>query len=591
MAAVRCTNCRAEFDVSGLKPGSKFKCGNCKALLSVPMPSPSAERRLLREKGGKAKLRKKGAALPGRKKKGKFPLLPVAMGGGALVLIIILLIVVSSMGRRKSVEDTGSGSTATLPAAGKEKEGGSGTPGEKKGPSIEELRKEYRKRAASALTATEHYNLASWCEQNSLPEEHRKELELCLEADGNPPPGRAGLRKDLLPEVHRLLGHVEFKLDERLKESFAYQYVFNSELDLQIGEWVDQETKKKFDEKTAEILRKEAELQEEFRSNPWLRECIIQENVNLQEAVIKQFHMKTSRHCPYLLFIESVDEKTDEENHSRIGKILTSLYEHFTKKYRDILPKKEGLTLFKFFSFKERDGFEEFFKKHYWESAPKGMRAYYTDKTQDMVSYFGDADLSASFEYHKIFHEGVHQLVHHFKRFAPDNEKERDSKAFWFEEGFAEFVAPSSGKIDEETKEVTYIFEGMYRQRLEEFWAHYQGGREYYFGLEQILRIRNKGQLLTEIHSKFSHLYPEDGEKREEEMTSLYYAQAWFLFYFLNTFDNGKYREKLHRYLEEEFKDKGGGKTLLEIFNLKYFDELKPIEEEYTHYLEELIKG
>ena len=74
-----------------------------------------------------------------------------------------------------------------------------------------------------------------------------------------------------------------------------------------------------------------------------------------------------------------------------------------------------------------------------------------------------------------------------------------------------------------------------------------------------------------------------------ESFADLFSAQAWFFVYFLNRFENGKYREAFLNYARLEFSGDGGRPGFRKAFGLKLEVNYEPIEKEYLAYLREVF--
>lgn len=196
---------------------------------------------------------------------------------------------------------------------------------------------------------------------------------------------------------------------------------------------------------------------------------------------------------------------------------------------------------------------------------PENYRAYahvgpnvgghYEPQHRRLVLYHGTYD-----PYETVFHEGTHQLVH----FATLIHGEAFSNSFWFQEGIACFFEAVKHGADGK-----WVVATMNRERL--------------MGIQQMIRMKREAPLekLVKLRYGMVNLNAAGDEKNLDP--GEWYAQSWSMIYFLNTYENGKYKDKFEEYFKAEITGKGSYESFVKIVG-----DPKLLEPEWREYIKGL---
>ncbi|GEM_PF-3246389 len=159
--------------------------------------------------------------------------------------------------------------------------------------------------------------------------------------------------------------------------------------------------------------------------------------------------------------------------------------------------------------------------------------------------------------YETVFHEGTHQLVGAATRLKGG----KDTNMFWFTEGIA-----------------TY-FEDFKRDANGDFVIGIKS-RQYLPEVQRAMRAKTHMTFDKIIGKSYMEFRIQQSQIRDpfqqNQFVGLHYAESWSIAYFLNTFDNGKYRDKFNEYFLKEI----SGEGTLQNF-VKIFGDLATLEKEW----------
>lgn len=175
-----------------------------------------------------------------------------------------------------------------------------------------------------------------------------------------------------------------------------------------------------------------------------------------------------------------------------------------------------------------------------------------------------------------IMHEGTHQLMWAHSKIT---KQQILNRSFWYQEGIAEWYSGASRRMDPETGSWTYDIGAIHKGRMDDFKRYMTSERA------------NKLFPLKEL---IGTTYKDRPQIAREGRMSLLYDQAWFLIYFLNTFNvdeagrvdcrkPGVYRDRWRQYVKAEFNGRTGLKVFLECLEISEED-LKEMEKQYWRY-------
>lgn len=279
---------------------------------------------------------------------------------------------------------------------------------------------------------------------------------------------------------------------------------------------------------------------------------------------------------PYLVGFEKSPRYIGWEWSAEYGRQLETLHAAFRGEFGDTLglpPVDEPLVVIVLSSRESFDRYCERTEKRRLSAPIKGIYQY---TLRRVVLYHGDEA-----PWVVLFHEGAHQLVHHYTRRS--GAAVRDPGTYWFQEGlgtyFEGFRRRGDGQID--------IDPSVNRHRLPALKQALQEGRQDWVSL---------GVLVGMTVDDFWEWW-ERGRAADPEGTTrkaqLYYAESWAFVYFLRQ-KGGNLRKTFDDYLRAEISGQGrpgafGRKELFEkILRENAGVELAAIEDEFVEYIQGL---
>lgn len=276
-----------------------------------------------------------------------------------------------------------------------------------------------------------------------------------------------------------------------------------------------------------------------------------------------------SRGDPYLLAVESSERYIGTPAVMDYGRRLEILQAAFRRELADPLgipPVSEVLPLVVLAS---REGFERYFMEREKKRVPPQIRGIYEYNRRRIVIYF---DVQAPYEV--LFHEGIHQLVHHYV--LRETGDARVPQMFWLQEGLATYFegfrpAPDGGiAIDPRAHRGRLP---VIREALQEPTPE---GRRRFIPLGVLA-----GMTVDDFWEWF------ESERDTAEATRkahLYYAESWALVHFLRQ-SGGPYQTAFNDYFRAELRGEGGKGRLEAVLRARLGMELGEVEEKFVDYL------
>ncbi|HXG62009.1 MAG TPA: hypothetical protein VNO22_11570 [Planctomycetota bacterium] len=224
--------------------------------------------------------------------------------------------------------------------------------------------------------------------------------------------------------------------------------------------------------------------------------------------------------------------------------------------------------------FNSRESFDRYFLERDRKRMSDSIKGIYEyDRERRRVVVYHDYNVP----YDVLFHEGVHQLVHHHT--LRETEGRRVFGTYWLQEGLG-----------------TY-FEGLRRGEQGGFFDP-AGGRDRLPTLKQALPPRGGGKgdfipLNVLVGLTVDHFWQwfEEGMLAEPEQTTqkarLYYAQSWALVHFLRH-RGAAHGTVLDEYLRREIAGRGGKEVFEDLVRHHLKMELPELEEEFIAYIQGL---
>ncbi len=333
----------------------------------------------------------------------------------------------------------------------------------------------------------------------------------------------------------------------------------------------------------------------------YLDEYVIRKNVE-KDPVYKDYPFRVEAKSPYIMFVEHTGEEGRETRESKEAarivernlNILSSLYNQFMADFKESfkLPdiselEQPSMRTLKLWTFSSHKSFQKY-QKDIGQPLPPGVGAYYRPDNQWITLFEqpGSAEHrpgTSDFNTNKIFHEGLHQLMHVFTKVVMERELGEEvlwsdrrchSRLHWFQEGMAELygsaVSREGGKWD---------LKVPYKMRLGEWW-NCRKNKQVEWTFEEIRSIRTGPELQQRSRSK--------GLTQQGRLSSLFYAQAWSWVYFLYNYENGKYRDKLIEYMAKELKGVSSPEDFAKTWGAGEGYDWGPVEKEWRGFVDKL---
>jgi len=516
---VSCSNCDAVYDVTGIEPGSTFECEECGKTILIPTHDKKSQTTGMKKPAVASRSRQ--TATPPRETRGRSPAVLLAVVGVALVLVVVILLLRDSStptgnapsgGSRTRTADNSSGETTSEPV------------------SPSERRKEYtelRKAAKASGSARDWFKLACWCEETGYQTEEKRAEKLFKYIIRKIDSDHPGTRKKLGYTLYD--GEIEkFK---KLK-------------------WLDPE-----ELKTVREIEKRKKIHEEMLgADPWYQasEKLIEELKN--DKHLKKFNLEFTRYKPFVIAKQRKNPSTDAFKHRVLGEMLQAAAADFVKAFAkdlglkplDQVKFKGKASVLPIIYFENKFSFDNYHMEM-GQKIPEGAAAYFMPSNNRIVYYEGEGKGSEQFNLNKLVHELTHQLVWFY---TPSRTR---CQLHFFQEGIAEFFSGTSRKPytnEQGKRSYHYTFRGKLRGRMKHLKF---ADINHWFDFAELMQVHNK----MAMH-RLSKKKAGDDRKKQLSCQSLFYAEAWSLFYFLWHHKDGVYRKNLIKYTGLELEGKTG---------------------------------
>ena len=285
--------------------------------------------------------------------------------------------------------------------------------------------------------------------------------------------------------------------------------------------------------------------------------------------------------------------------------IFQQLYKEFFGRYKDSLGLKPLMAPY--------GGREDYpiGVRSYQDGAPmvvwifdskKAFNEYHTKVKQDnsihpnVAGYFSpatsyvylydepEAGDNRVFEINKNVHEGTHQLEFWFTRQRNKWRKPHPGQD-WFGEGIAEFIGSTHLYADGRLE-----FLGVNVPRLKSMQQgakalERQGQKYRKFPVEQLVSFGNYGEVRGWGATTWS-LNP-------DLVLLMFYEQSWAFTYFLNTYDNGKYKERFDKFfdlvLHRETGVSKGADAFKQSFRIRDEDDWEELNDAFHKFIDDVL--
>lgn len=534
---------------------------------------------------------------PGAPRGGFSKLDGLVIGGGAVAGVALLAVLMLG-GSSGSASGPGAGGTAppSRAAADRSGEPAPAIPERSEADKKRDVRLEYLRNSATIQSAAGHMQLADWCEKAGLAEESKRELARAALKDPDGRDGRIANEK---------LGRKRYEapIDLNVRELAPY-----------LGRYLTAEEVAEADAIVAAARERARIVAEEEAKDPWLKNARAVARTNLLDPAMKNFNLTVSYHRPYVVFVESdaplpsggmlatgeaiaVKDLSPalQAVHEEHGRALAANLENYVAKYGHLIHNYEPETdVFLFFSFKDRKSFEAYQVHRDPRAKPESfVRAYYIPKTREVISYLRETEGGpTSTPVHVVCHEAIHQLTHHFLKGSVRGKDDPPIPgAYWFQEGFAEYLSPASEKPvkDPMTGKETYDFGGILRMRLVEYASNKANG--IVLPVDKLIR-NDQSQAVSDLFETMKNSTLPNEQKKQIASVG-FYGQAWFFTHFLNHYADGKYKEAFEKHLANELNAASRPVDFIRFLGIQKWDEKEKfdkLQEEMDAYLDELKK-
>jgi len=590
MRTQKCSRCGAVLDVSALDKGSKFSCSACGTVLTVG--EAAAVRRSLQESGPAYKPRTSGAApasastagaptrsqraaaggegyeAAGGPAKSKAPLV---FGVGGVVVAGAVLAFVLSRGGGASTGTGGTshgGTSASVPAPKvtpeewweRAQRNADGSPRTFDGAVIEKLLSEAQERNYAS-------NAAFW-----KPVAERLYGDLLKFKPTHRQANEFFGKKSLLdyPDFEKVLEEIQGGASELPPDMRAFVESIEDRIDRKDPLWMDAA---EYDKHKAE-LEKIQSWRKQAEADPRARE--IQKGINRarNDPVLRNYGSIALDVHPFIVFLSSrelfpkpVPGETEEQMRERVAKKteelqprierLKKLYTAYLKEFEERYRKPLGLPEFRptdilfQWIFEDREGFDRFTRDQSGHEIGAGVLGFFSPQDRGLYLYDReDEDDGGISNDNVITHESTHQLNWFFSR-DPDPRKRLEFRfdefeASWFVEGWAEYLGGSC-RVRPDTGELQFCWYALGRADLLRFMK-----KE---GVPMIpIRFLVERGGYREFQEWYANYWHDEARSMlKNEAAEKYinpgfyfgalYAQAWYFIYFLNEYEQGKYRK------------------------------------------------
>lgn len=204
---------------------------------------------------------------------------------------------------------------------------------------------------------------------------------------------------------------------------------------------------------------------------------------------------------------------------------LDALFDNFQDTYPEVIKKRGEMELVPIYIFANRQGY-----LRYGQKEGKGLLQYaagHYDPALKIMMCFRPRGRSPITT---ILHEATHVLMHYLR----NNRQKQPTDLFWVQEGIADFYAGAK-----ETPDGRLEVGVVNRGRLMSCKQLYRNPK-LLIPLDKLLRY-NQTHWVMAVQTR-------DVRQKQMKMGRIY-AQSWLLMHFLHHYQNGKYRERLKKFM------------------------------------------
>ncbi len=417
---------------------------------------------------------------------------------------------------------------------------------------------DYLERSYRCQTAEDWYQLAEWCKKNGFEDRAERNMRRAIRWDPDHAPAR---------------------------EALGYLLYDGPNPEWRARKWLRDKDADDARKELAALAAKEKAESASRSSDPYLAQC----DKVFAQLKKDDFFTKLKipwdlaarrdvleRNKPYVLIVQN----GRDFHYNQIGDVLQAYYAHFSESYAKAfsLPPVEAPLVI--IALKDTETFEAYNDKHSSETFDKTIPAYYNLVTHQVICH-GDSSAGESNPFRPVImsgtftHEATHQILDYYARLNTGRPLVV-CRSHWFQEGIAEYIGTLRWlKEARDGGSRQYRFGVYSNHRAAEFHER-RLSKKPLFNLEELLHIENRAGLAALSR----HKAPDEWQ----EMTTLFYAEAWSLVTFFRKFEGGaRYWDKFVAYVNAELNGRTGYEVFQEIFQVK---DLSEMEKQWNEFLD-----
>jgi hypothetical protein len=274
---------------------------------------------------------------------------------------------------------------------------------------------------------------------------------------------------------------------------------------------------------------------------------------------------------PYLVAVEPSERYFARDLTNQYAERLEALMTAFCREFGDPLGFPEVKELLPVIVLASRESFDRYCEAHDNKRLDPAIKGIYEYGRRRVVLYhdFGVAT-------DVLFHEGVHQLVHHHTLRYTQERRDRAVSTYWFQEGtgtyFEGFKRRPTGEIAIDVS-VNHGRLATLKQTL------HQHGMADFIPLSVLV-----GMTVEDFWRWYQQTMSEGGGRETLRKAQLYYAESWAFVHFLRQ-KGGNHRRVFDEYFRAETAGRGGKEVFEGLVRDHLRKDLSELEKEFVEYI------
>lgn len=235
--------------------------------------------------------------------------------------------------------------------------------------------------------------------------------------------------------------------------------------------------------------------------------------------------------------------------------------------------------------FDNREAFDEYHSKVTKQPMHSGVAGYFSPMTT-YVYLYDEADNPANrvFEINKNVHEGTHQLEFWFTR-QRNNWRKPIPGQDWFGEGIAEYIGSVQLQPDRKLKFIGVNVPRLKNMQMIAKALEKQNNEYKLFPVDKLVGFSSYGEVQSWGASTW--------QLNPGMVLGMFYQQSWAFTYFLNQYENGKYKERFEKFfdlvLHREVGYSKGDQAFKEAFRIRDEDDWEDLNDEFHEYVRDVL--